>query len=160
MTSGGIQRIRSHSVLTFLISWRTNTHYKIVCRYLSLTPPNKYFTNLRCPLSTMSRCQFFIYFFQIDLAHTGDNIGKWLMDSCTCVECESSLICINIVYGARNSGKLMGIFWSDTNNERSSIIFASECDAHQIKTAGKKASGTSLHKFNLDPELGKSIALL
>ena len=37
---------------------------------------------------------------------------------------------------------------------------SSKCDAHQINTTGKRASGTSSHKVNLNPELGRSLTLL
>ena len=36
----------------------------------------------------------------------------------------------------------------------------SKCDAHQINTTGKRASGTSSHVTNLNPVLGKSLTLL
>ena len=51
----------------------------------------KNYTILNYPLKTMRRCQFITDFFQLDLAHTGESIGKFLMYSHTPVECEPSL---------------------------------------------------------------------
>ena len=64
------------------------------------------------------------------------------------------------VDGAGNAGKSVDVLNWNTKGERSTKIVTSKCDSHQVNTTGKRASGTSAHKVNLNPELGSSLTLL
>ena len=79
-------------------------------------------TIFRYPLETMSRCQFIIDFCQFDLAHTGDNIGKWLMYSHTRVDCEPSFIGNHVVDGAGNTVNPIEVICFITSDEKSGMI--------------------------------------
>ena len=62
-------------------------------------------TILQSPLAAISRFQFIVAFFQFNLAHTGDSIGKWFMYSHTRVKCEPYFIGIHVVDATINTGK-------------------------------------------------------
>ena len=112
------------------------------------------------PLAIMNRCQFLIDFFQFDFAHTSENIGKWLMGSHTCVECEPSFIGNNVMDGDGNTGNLIEVLRLSTRDEKYGMIFSAKYAAHRINTSGKKDPVTILHKVNPNPELEKSLTLL
>ena len=117
-------------------------------------------TIIRSPLATMRCFQFLLNFFQFGLAHTGDNIGKLLMDIHTRVECELFFVGSHVFDGAVNSGKSIEVLRLSTIYKRSGMIFSAKFDSRQMNTTGKKASGTSSHKVNLNLELCKSLTLL
>ena len=47
-----------------------------------------------------------------------------------------------------------------TKDDRAAQIVTSKCDAHQVNTTGTRALGTSVHKVNLNPDLGTAPTLL
>ena len=108
----------------------------------------------------MSRCQFLLDFCQFELDYTGEDVGKWLIDSHTHVVCEPYFIVSHFLYDTGNAGKSIEVFGLSTIYERSGMIFSEKYDAHQINMTGKKASGTILNKVNLNPDLGTSIPLI
>ena len=105
----------------------------------------------------MSRCQFLLDFCQFELDYTGEDVGKWLIDSHTHVVCEPYFIVSHFLYDTGNAGKSIEVFGLSTIYERSGMIFSEKYDAHQINMTGKKASGTSSHKVNINPDIGKSL---
>ena len=78
----------------------------------------------------MIRCQFLLEFLQLDLAHTGESIGKWLIDSQTLAEYDPYFIGRHVVDGAINAGKSIEVLWSSTSVERSSMIFSAKYDTY------------------------------
>ena len=82
------------------------------------------------------------------------------MDSHTCVVCETSLTGSHVVNGGVNVGKYIEVIWLSTSDDRYGMIFFEKCDARQMNMTGKMASGTTLYKVNLNPELGKYLFLI
>ena len=58
------------------------------------------------------------------MAHIGENIGKFLMDRHTHVECETSFVGIHVVDGDLNAGKSIEFLMFITSYESSSMIFS------------------------------------
>ena len=94
------------------------------------------------------------------MAHTGENIGKWLIYSHRRVECEPSFIGSHVVDGAGNVGKLIEVLWFRTIEDRSGIILSAKFDSDHINMTRNKATGTSLYKINIRSELEKYLTLL
>ena len=66
----------------------------------------------------------------------------------------------HVADGAVNAGKSIEVLWLSTIDERPGMILSAEYDAHQINKTGKKASGASFHKLNINPDLGKYLTLI
>ena len=62
------------------------------------------------------------------------------------------------VDGAANAGKSVEILKWRTKDYRAAQIVTSKCYAHQVNTTGTRASGTSAHKVNLNPDLGTALS--
>ena len=108
-------------------------------------------SNILCYLlATMIHWKFILDFFQFDLAHTGENIDKLLMDSHIRVECDTYFIVSHAVDGAGNEDKYIEVLWLITIYERSGMILSEKCDAHQKNMNEKKASGTTSQKLSIN----------
>ena len=94
------------------------------------------------------------------MSHTGETFGKKIIDGHTCVVCETSFIGSYVVDGGVNVGKYIEVIWLSTSDDRYGMIFFEKCDARQMNMTGKMASGTTLYKVNLNPELGKYLFLI
>ena len=111
-------------------------------------------------LPKLERCQVLIDFTLFDLEHTGHNIGCWHEDAHRVVGCLPSYIGGHMVDGTSNGRKVVQELKWNTGHEKTTQIVSSKCDAHQINTMEKRASGPSAHKINLNPELWVLLTLL
>ena len=101
------------------------------------------------------RVQAMLNFGRFELAKTGKNIGEWLEVGHTAVGCKAEYLGSHIVDGASNAQKSVKCLTWNTKASRSQMIIAGACDAHHADTAACQGSGTSKHKENLNPILGK-----
>jgi hypothetical protein len=106
------------------------------------------------------RLQALLNFEHFDKPKNGENIGAWLEDSHESVGCKAEYIGSHTVDGASNAGKSVRSLEWNTRGQRSQKIVATKCDSHNINTTSQQASGTSSHKINLNPELGRSLKQL
>ena len=115
---------------------------------------------LRSKVPALDHCQALCDFVLFDLNHTGDEIGRWLEDAHGSVGCKPSYIGSHVVDGAGNAGKSVEVLKWQTSDSRKAQIVTHKCDAHQTNMAGKRASGTSSHAVNLNPDCGTALTLL
>ena len=126
----------------------------------SVEEPRGWERILRSKASKLDRCQCLIDFCLFDRPHTGQEVGAWLYNAHKRVRCEPCMQGSQTVDGAANAGASIGKLQWKSSDERSVTIVSSKCDAHQANTSGQRASGTSAHKVNYNPELGKSLKKL
>ena len=115
---------------------------------------------IRSEKGILHRCQALLDFCMWTQPKTGELIGNWLEECHNAVGCKPSYITSHIVDGAANAAKSVQSLQWNTSEERSQKIIADGCDAHKINTIAGIASGTSKHTDNLNPNLGKNLALL
>ena len=110
--------------------------------------------------ASLGCCQALVDFVLFDREYIGEKVGQWLEDAHSMVGCKLLYIGSRIVDGAAHAEKSISVLKWRTSDDRASQIVTSKCDAHQVNTAGKHASGMSDHTVNLNPELGSSLNLL
>ena len=115
---------------------------------------------IRSEIGTLHRCQALLDFCMWTQPKTGELIGNWLEECHNAVGCKPSYIASHIVDGAANAAKSVKSLEWNTSQARSQKIVADGCDAHKINTIAGIASGTSKHAENMNPNLGKNLALL
>jgi hypothetical protein len=115
---------------------------------------------LRSEKGTLHWCQALLDFCMWKQPKTGEIIGNWLEEFHKAVGCKPGYITSHIVDGAANAAKSVQSLQWNTSEERLQKIVADGCNAHKINTISGMASGTSKHADNLNPTLGKNLALL
>jgi len=106
----------------------------------------------------LDRCKMLLDFVQFDEDKTGKNIGDWLLDIHSALKIKPSYIGSQVVDGAGISS--IDALKFNVQGETPREMIAEKCDPHQANITGKKASGTSTHKVNLNPDLGESLKKL
>lgn len=111
----------------------------------------------RSKLALIARCQALLDLVLFDRPHTGQEIGSWLYDVHKRSGCEPYMQGSQTVDGDATAGASIGeLCWKSTD-ERSELVVADKCDAHQANTSGRRASGTSVHNVNYNPTMGVSL---
>ena len=169
-TSGGTEFGRHHLELVLEISWHISTRMKsgidlfmsdaTLNSLSSDDDPRGWERHLRSKASSLGRCQALLDFVLFDKPHTGEEVGAWLDHAHGRVQCKPSFIGSHVVDGAGYAGASVEELKWTTTDERSTSIVTDKCTVHQANTSATRASGTSGHKVNLNPELGKSLTLL
>eukprot|EP00956_Cyclotella_meneghiniana_P030727 scaffold78248_cov106-Cyclotella_meneghiniana.AAC.1 len=122
--------------------------------------PRGWETVLRSIKATIARCQALFDVVLFDKAHTGEEVGAWLYDIHERVGCEPYMQGSQVVDGDATAGASIGELSWKSSDERSEVVVADKCDAHQANTSGRRASGTSVHRTNRNPPMGESLKKL
>ena len=112
------------------------------------------------PVPKYCRAQMLLDFVAFDEKKNAENIGAWLTDCHAAVKCKPSYISSHIVDGASDAGASVQVMKVNMAGETPREMQTDKCDSHQANTSGRRASGTSAHSLNLNPELGTSLVKL
>ena len=90
----------------------------------------------------------------------GVNIGTWLHNTHVGLSAQPSFIGSHVVDEAANAVKSVEELKWMSREERPQPITSGTCIAHKSTTSGGMASGTSGHKYNMNPHSGEQLTKL
>ena len=112
------------------------------------------------PVPKLTRGKILLDFVNFDDKKSGVNVGTWLSDIHGDLSIKPSYMGTHVVDGAADANSSVKELTVTLAGDSPREMTTAKCDSHQVNTSGRRASGTSSHVKNINPELGRSLQKL